>query len=153
MNHLVEGAKLVQAIAPVANGANGDYIKLCKAAMCFVIVNMAQGNGAQPAITIEKATGDGAGNVPITVAVPIWANLDCSASDTLVKRTAAVAYTLDAGVHPKQVIFQIDPAELGEGFGWLRVVVAASNAANIVSAEYLLTDTRYKSSTPPSAIV
>ena len=155
MLHPVEGGKIVQAIPPATNGSalNGDFIKLRDAVMCFVIVNILQANAAQATISIEKATDDAVGNIPITTAVPIWSNLDAAASDTLVRRTNAVNYQLDAGIKNKLVIIQIDPAELGAGYDWLRVVVGASNVANIVSAEYHLVGTRYKQATPPSAIV
>jgi hypothetical protein len=154
MFHPVQGAKIVQAIAPQANGSavNGDYIKFRDAALAFIIIQMAQGNAAQATISIEKATGDGVGNTAITNAVPIWSNLDCAANDTLVKRADAVNYQLDAALKNKMVVFQVDPSSLGEGYGWGRVVVGASNAANIVSAEYMLVGIRYKQETPPSAV-
>jgi len=89
------------------------------------------------------------------VAVPIWANLDCAASDALVRQTDAVSYTTDAELKHKIVVFEIDPAtlDLVNGFDCLVVITGASDVANITQAMYYLVDDRYKQATPPSAIV
>ena len=151
---LPENFKYVRAIDPqtAAAGADGDYVSLKNAHRAWVIVDITQGNAATIAITLEKATAvAGTGSVAITASVPIWSNLDTAATDTLVRRTDAVAYTTDAGVKNKQVIFQIEPAALGETFDCICVKAGASNAANIISASYLL-QTRYPQATPPTAI-
>ena len=149
-----ESFKIVEAIPnqTAAAGADGDYVSLKNAVRAWIVVNLTQGNAATVALTVEKATAvAGTGSVAITTAVPIWSNLDTAASDTLVRRTDAVAYTTDAGVKNKQVIFQIDPRTLGEGFTCICVKAGASNAANILGAQYIL-QTTYPSATPPAAI-
>jgi len=66
-----------------------------------------------------------------------------------------VAYTTTTGTTHKLVAFEIDPSTLdrANGFDCITVKTAASNAANITSAFYLLTDLRYEGPTPPSAII
>ena len=153
--NLPEQTKIVEAISPATNAGalTGDYVKMNLAKRCFVVVHMTQGNAAQSAITIEQATAAGGTNhTAITNAVPIWSNLACATSDTLVRRTAAVSYTLDVGVAHKIVVFEIDPATLADGYNWINVIVGASNAANIASAMYIFTDLRYQQATPPAMI-
>jgi hypothetical protein len=153
-----EHMKVVQALPPTVNtGALvGDYVSLKTCHRCFILVNIVQGHATQPVITIEQATTVAmAGSTAITVAVPIWSNLDCATTDTLVARTAAVSYTLDVGLANKLVIFQVDPSTLNVngGFDCIGVKIGASNILNIISAVYLLTDLRYAQATPISAIL
>lgn len=157
MLHLLQDCKLVQALelATDAAGRTGDYVSLKNCHRCYVLFHVTQGNAATIAISIQQAINVAAGSTKvITVSVPIWSNLDCAASDTLVARTAAVNYTTDAGVKHKQVIFQIDPStlDIAGGFDCITVITGASNAGNITSAQYLLTDLRYHQATPPAAI-
>lgn len=149
--------KCVQALKPQVNtGALvGAYISLKGAQMCMIHVGIAQGNAAVCAITVEQATAvAGTGTKVITKVCPIWANLDCAATDTLVRATDAVSYTTDAGVKNKEVWIQVDPAtlDIAGGFDCITVKMAASNAANLVYAEYIL-ESRYPGATPPSALV
>jgi len=150
---LPENYKIVEAIKPQVGAAIvGDYVSLKNVHMAFVIVQVGQGNAAQMVITLERATAVApSGSVAIGTAVPIWANLDTAASDTLARATDAVGYTLDVGVKNKIVVFQVDPATLGAGYACLTVKTAASHAVNLTSAMYLLYE-RYQAATPPAAI-
>jgi len=149
---LPENFKVVEAITPQAGAAiTGDYVSLKNVLMAWVIMHINQANAATMAITLEKATAVApTGSTAITTAVPIWANEDCAASDTLVRQTDAVSFTTSAAVKHKMVVFQVDPATLG-AFDCLTVITAASNAANITSGLYVLAE-RYQQATPPTAI-
>ena len=157
MYHLVQDAKIVEALTPQAGGAiTGDYVSLKNYARAFVVVHIAQANVALVAITIEQASVvAGTDSKVITKAVPIWANLDCAASDALVARTAAVGYTTDNGQKHKVVVFEVDPCSLdvAGGFDCITVKTAASDVTNITSALYLLVKGRDTGATPASAIV
>lgn len=151
---LVENFKIVEAIEPKtdAAGTTGDYVSLKNVHLAFIVLHITQGNAATIAISVNEATAVlPSGAVAIAATFPIWSNLDCAASDTLVRRTDAANYTTDAGVKHKQVIFQIDPRILSAGFDCIAVVTGASNAGNIVEAQYLLYE-RYQGATPPAAI-
>ena len=156
MKSIPQALPLIEAITPQAGDAiTGDYISLKNAHRAFVLVHVAQGNAATMAISIQQATDvAGTGTKVITVAVPIWANEDCAASDTLVRQTDAVNFTTSAAVKHKLIVFQIDPEtlDMANGFDCITVITGASNAANITSAVYLL-EPRYAQTTPPSAIV
>jgi len=153
---LPENYKIVEAITPQAGAAiTGDYVSMKNAHRAFVLAHINQAAANTVAITIEQAQAvANTGSKAITVAVPIWADEDCAASDTLVRQTDAVAFTTSAAQKHKLVIFQIDAATLNDanGFDCITVKTGASSASNITSAMYVL-ETRYPGATPPSAIV
>jgi len=153
---LNEQYKIVSALKPAADaaGRTGAYVSLKNALWAFVVVHVDQGNAATIAITIEQATAvAGTATKVITLAVPIWSNLDTAASDALVRRTDAVSQTTNADVKIKQIIFQIDPATLdvAGGFDCITVKTGASHVANITSAQYFLL-ARYQQATPLTVI-
>ena len=150
-----EEIKIIQAIEPKADGAGttGDYISLKNAHKVTVVVHITQGNAATIEVGDNEATSVAGGSAAaITKDLKISSNLDCAASDVLVKRTDAATYTTDAGVKHKQVVIEIDPALLSSGFDCIAITTGASNAANLVSAQYFI-KTRYPQATPPSAVV
>ena len=136
----IDKHQIVKAIYPQAGGAiTGDYVSLKNVVMAKVVVFINQAAANTVAITIEKATAVApTGSTAITVAVPIWSNLDCAASNTLVQRTAAVNYTTDAGVKYKIIVFEIDPTTLGTTYDCITVKTGASSASNITAAWYEL---------------
>jgi len=149
-----EQTKIVQAIEPKtdAAGTTGDYISLKNAHKVTAIVHLTQGNAATVEIGITEAKAvAGTDAAAVTAAMNVWSNLDCAASDTLVKRTSAATYTTDAGVKHKQIIMEFDPSLLSSGFDCIAVTTGASNVANLVSAQYFI-ETRYPQATPPAAI-
>lgn len=154
--HLTEEFKIVEAMpnATDAAGRTGDFVSLKNAVMAWVEVAITQGNAATIAISVNQATAvAGTGSKVITEAVPIWSNLDTAATDTLVRRTAAVNQTTDAAVKNKMVVFQIDPAllDVAGGFDCITVITGASHAANITGARYWI-QSAYQQATPPAAI-
>lgn len=152
-----EKYKTVAALNPAtdAAGRTGAYVSLKNVNLAFVVVHITQGNAATVALSINQATSVAGGSAKaLANAVPIWANLDVSVNDTLVRRTDAVNYTTDAAVKNKMVVFQIDPAllDINNGFDCIAVVTGASNVANITQAVYVL-DNRFQQANPPSAVV
>lgn len=156
---LPEVIKIVEALAPAADAAGraaGNAVSLKNYSKAWLLVTLTQGNAATVLLSILQATNVAkAGGKVLTNAVRIWANLDTSLTDTLVRAADAVNYTTDAGVKNKQVLFEIDPAylDVAGGFDCVYMSTGASNAANITSAVWLLSGARFGSATPPSAIV
>ena len=154
---LPQEMKIVEAIAPAADaaGRSSAAISLKNAGKAYIYVHVTQGNAATIALTPMQAVNvsKGSGKV-LANSVPIWANLDTGASDTLVRATDAVNYTTDAAVKNKVVIFEIDPAllDVANGFDCIYFTTGASNAANITSGAFFCTDLRFAQATPPSAI-
>lgn len=150
-----ETLKIVEGIEPKADGAgtSGDYVSLKNVHKCTIVAHITQGNAATIEIGVTEATAvAGTGAAAITADMQIWSNLDCAASDTMVRRTDAATYTTDAGVKHKQVVIVVDPSILSAGYDCIMVTTGASNAANLTSVQYFL-ETRYPQATPPAAIV
>jgi len=145
--NISEQVKIVAAIAPQVGAAiTGDYISLKKAGHVTVLVDINQANAAPVAITIEQATAvAGTGSKPLAVDVPIYLVADAAVSDEWVRQDDDVAYTTSAATKHKLVAFEINPSDLdvAGGFDCITVKTAASNAANITAASYLLSALRY----------
>ena len=145
--NISESIKIVAAIAPQVGAAiTGDYISLKKAGHVTVLVDITQGHADVVSITIEQATKvDGTGSKAIAKAVPIYLVADAAVSDEWVAQTPAVAYTTSAALKHKLVAFEINASDLdvAGGFDCITVKTAASNAANITQASYILSALRY----------
>jgi len=141
----IEKTKIVSAIAPQTNAGalTGDYISLKNVVRCTIVVHGIWATADTSAITIEQATAVAPANsTAIVDVVPIWANLDCDADDTLTAATAAVSYTTNADAETKIIVFQVDPDKLDDGYDCITVKVGASSGSNVVGAHYIL-DLRY----------
>lgn len=154
---LAEETRVIEAIAPCtgAAAAAGDYINMKYTPRVAIVVHIAQGNAATVALTIEQAkAAAGTDSKVITEKVPIWANEDCAAGDKLTAKDKAVSFTTSAALKNKIVVFHVDTDVLDKenGFEWICVKAALSNAANLVSAEYIVGDLRYGAQDSPSLI-
>jgi len=147
--NLIENVKIVEAITPQAGAAiAGDYVSLKNAGHVTVLVHIAQGHADPVAITIEQAKAvAGTDSKLITNAVPIYLVADAATSDGWVRQTDDVDYTTSATLKHKLIAFEIDAASLDQanGFDCITVKTAASNALNVTSAVYVLSDLRYGS--------
>ena len=146
--NISENTHIVSAFGPQAGGSAiaGDYISLKNASHVTVLVHVTQGNASTVALTLEQATAvAGTGSKAITEAVPIYLVADADTSDVWVRQTDAVSYTTSAALKTKLVAFEVDVNTLDTngGFDCLCVKAAASNAANILSAQYIVTGERY----------
>jgi hypothetical protein len=153
---LVENLKVAEGLPPAADaaGRSSDVVSLKNVHKLIVVAHITQGNAATVALTPEQCTAvSGAGNKAIP-AVPIWANLDTAASDSLVRAADAVSYTTDAALKNKIVVFEIDASKLdvAGGFDCIRVNTGASNAANITQIMFYAVP-RYPGDGGPSIIV
>jgi hypothetical protein len=126
------------------------YVDVANSHLCYVVASITIA-AAATTITIEQAkTRIGGSTKAITVAVPIWHNAACEATDTLVRQTAAVFFTTAATAHPTLTVFQIDPATLDLANGFTFIIAKTSvAAAAYASVEFFLT-TRYPQATPPA---
>ena len=146
--NISENAHIVSAIAPQAGGSAivGSYINLKNATHVTIMVHVNQANAAPVALTIEQAKAvAGTGSKAITEPVQIYLVDDAATSDVFVRQTDAVSYTTSAALKPKLVAFEVDVDTLdtNNGFDCLCVKAAASNAANILAAQYIVTGERF----------
>lgn len=151
-----ENYKVIEGTSPVttSGGVTADYVSLKNVNRAWIVLSFTQAVAHETGIDPKRATAvDGTGAVVLNKVVPIKANEDCAASDALVDQTAAITYDLTEDIKHKMVMFQIDPALLGEGYDVLGCVVDdSSQATNFVQITYIL-DMIWKQATPPSAIV
>ncbi|MEY9638829.1 hypothetical protein ABIF66_007083 [Bradyrhizobium japonicum] len=157
LRSLPEQIKIVEALAPAADAAGRASvgISLKNYAKAWLLVTLTQGNAATVLLSLLQATNVAKANgKAITNAVRIWANLDTSLGDSLVRQADAINFTTDAAVKNKQVLFEVDPAylDINNGFDCVYMSTGASNAANITQALWLLSGPRFASATPPSAL-
>lgn len=144
----------LMASATDAAGRTGSWVNLANTAIAYIKVDIQQGNAATVLLSILQAQDNAGTNSKVLAnAVPIYVNAATDVSDAMVRQTDAVNFTTDAGVHNKQIIFQVDPSQLdvGNGFGHITVSTGASNVGNITHAEAVLAGQRYAGKTLQSA--
>jgi hypothetical protein len=103
----------------------------------WLYVYLTNAVGFAQVLTPMQATNIAAGTNAVLPAVPIWANEDTVATDTLVAQTAAANYTTGATAKNKVVIFEIDPAVLTAGYPCIYLILSnsaqATNFATVVA--------------------
>ncbi len=160
---LPEDCKIIQVAAPqvgTAAAVTSDIVSLKNAHKAWIMVALNPVSGAALLLTPQRCTSVAAGDAGVLVtAVPIWSNVDTVTSDTFVRATSAVNFSTAADVNPKLVIFEIDPAKLGETAGGvrydcIRLVTGALPATDFVDIKIALAP-RYPSGTPfsPSGLI
>ena len=142
MFQIPEGAFLIDGYAPnvgAAAAVTGDYISLKNAQMAWVIFQYRQADANAITFTVNRATAVApTGAVAIGNTVPIWSNLDTATSDTLVRRTDATSYAAGTGATNKMIVFQIDPANLGDTYDCIAGYASAIAAAQYLSILYVV---------------
>jgi len=153
---LPEHFKIVDATAgPVTTngGVTSDYVSLKGCKRAWIELQFTQAVGHATVIQPQKATAVApTGAASITAAARIWSNLTTAVTDTLVKRTSATSYTLNADVAKKHVLIEIDPAEFTGDYDVLGFTISdSSQATNLVCGTFKL-EMGYSQATPPAAI-
>jgi hypothetical protein len=96
--------------------------------MCWVIVQYHQGDATDQTFTMYRSLLVASGAAALVTEVPIWSNLDCEASNTLVRRADALSYAGGALQKHKLIVFQVDPASLGGAYDCITVGTAGNVA-------------------------
>jgi hypothetical protein len=154
---LPQHQKIVQMLPPQTTNAavSSQVISLKNAHKCWVVFDFLNAVGFASVPTLNQATSIAAGTNKAGPTVPIWANEDTAATDTLVKKADAASYTMTNDIKHKQVVFEIDPSRLDVNNGYDCIYFTmgtSSQATNFVSATAYLMQ-RYPQATPPSAIL
>jgi len=129
----------VSLLPPAADaaGRTSSYRSLRHAEKAFVIAKVNQGNAAPVTFTLLQATSvSGAGSKALS-ALPIWLNDATASSDALAVQAAAAAFTTDATLAEKILVFEILPEaamDITNGYTAIAIQTSASNAANITDA-------------------
>lgn len=156
--HFVQGMKHVTGLPPTTtNGANtGDYINIKYAHRIWIkwTFTNAAAHATTCGVNDTATTAAGAGAAAMTATQKIWSNLDTGTNDTLVARTDAATYAVDAGVTNKVVWMEIDPVTLAAGTAYIAATTTDSTeATNFVCIDYFIAPARYQQATPPTAVV
>jgi len=147
-HNMVTATKIAAMLLGAADaaGRSSRAISLKNHTVLSILAAVNQGNAAPVTFTVTQALdAQGTGAKPITNPLPIWANQDTAASDTMVRQADGVAFTTSATLAHKQVVFHIDPANLdvNNGYAYVILTTSASNAANITSANAFGEGARY----------
>ncbi len=147
--------KLVNvSLGPVTTngGITTDVVSLKNAVRATFIVSLTQAVGHATAIALKQATDVAAGTNAAGPTSKIWANEDVAASDTLAAQTDAASYTVTANVKKKQIVIEVDPAALTDGYDCVYLTLSdSSQATNFANVECLIRS-HFQQATPPAAI-
>lgn len=149
---LPQQAQVVELLNPAtdAAGRTSIYFSMKNAIKAFIVVHINQANAATILLSVLQASAVAGTGSKALAATPVWSNLDTSASDTLVSRTASSTYTTDAGLKNKIVVFEVDPStlDLANAFTSIAISTGASNVANITEAIAYVIPGRFMGTVP-----
>lgn len=136
-----EGLFPVSGTRPVTTngGVTADYISVKNAEYVWIVVHLAQTVGHATAVSPYRATAVApTGAAVLANVVPIWYGNVTTSTNALTAQTAAVNYTMGAGVTGDvYIVFGIDPANLGGSYDVLGLVIAdSSQATNFAEVTY-----------------
>lgn len=148
---LPEMVRVVPAIAPQTGGSarSGDWVSLKGFDGVMIVVHIAMGNAATTAITVDKAQDVSGGTNSDGITVNrVFKHTGAIGADIAYSAVAAAASFTSSSTGSGQDVYLLDirAEELGEGYDCVQLELGASNAANLVSAEYILYGPRYSGS-------
>lgn len=155
-NLLVENDKVIQAIAPTDwTGApsTGDYVSMKNYRHLSIIIISGAWAAGTSAITLTQSLTVAAGSEKALGFS--WQWNDVAATGTLVK-TAVTANTFTIGTASKTWVIEVDASSLDKANNFDVVTVKGASPgvnADLYGAIYILSNSRYKDATPPSAII
>ena len=156
-NYLPEQYKIVAATAgsvTTNGGVTLDNISLKNIKQAWILLMYLQAVSHATTLTPKLGTDVSAAATEITFSADWWKNADISATDTLVKATAATTMACTAGATNQIVLVKIDPAQVAAqgAYDVLGGTIATSGqATDFVTGLYLL-ETKYEQASPQAAI-
>ena len=150
---LPERFKIVQGYVGQGTTAlvTSDAVSLKNAQRAWIVVNLDTTASSACALVPMRTLAVGSAGVVLANVVPIWVNVDVATSDTLARATAALNYTTIADALYKQVIFEIEPDNLGGAYDCIYITAGALAATEALCIEFFIEE-RYPQATPPAAI-
>lgn len=150
---LCEVYKIINAGPPVdinGTGLDGVYVNTRYYPHLTAIVSLGV-TGAATTITVEKdADGSGTGTaMAFRYRAEDTASGDTLDSLTTAESTGVACATADSIFY----VIELDAAELGDGYPYVRVRLSDPSAATLASIVYVLGPGRYEGETLPSALV
>ncbi len=143
---------LTQGPVTTNGGVTSDIVSLKNAIKATIVIDVTQAVGHATAFSLRQSSNVSAGATAAGPTSRIWANEDVAASDTLVAQTAAASYTVTNDIKKKQIVIEVDPASLTDGYPCIYLTAAdSSQATNFMNATVFI-ETNYQRATPPAAI-
>ena len=146
MLDIVEGAKIVQAVAPTTMGANddGDYISMANAHTVWTIVDIRKPTSE---VTITPKTASayaGTGSSAISGGAKFWVNTNTTNLDRVAATTYTTAYALSDNSNSALIVCRFDPAAAPSSHPYFSMTgsSAGTAAAGRLSMVYIL-ESRY----------
>lgn len=155
---LVESTKIVAGLCPITpSTSTPDYVSMKDYRHFTAIIQVDNATTVTgSAITLKQATAVAGTSEKALAFTKVWANTDIDASDALVETVVTSnTFTTDATNNKNLMyVIEVDASELdmANGFDCIRVGTGNATAA-VVSVTYILSQPRYKGTTPPTAIV
>lgn len=153
-----QNAKIVPGAVPIdTTGAavSGDYVSLKGYTHLTVVIMQGAWAGGTPAVTLKQATNVAAASEKALSFSKYWSGTALTA-DTLTE-TAVVSDTFNLTTTANTfTVLEVDASSLDvdNSFDCVRVGIASPGSnADLIAVLYILTGTRYPSSSPPSAII
>lgn len=133
-------------------GVTTDIISLKGATRAFAVFQLTQAAAHATTISLRQSTDNTTGTTAAGPTCNIWSNLDTATSDTKVKVTSGASYAVSTATKKMQVIFEIDPASLTEGYPYVYFTVADSSQATNFVAGQLFVEEGYQQATPATRL-
>ena len=153
---LIDKAKIVTGVAPVALTADGDFVSLKNHARLTIIISIDNGSTVTgTAVTVDQAQDVSATGVKELAFTKMWAITDVAASATLTETAVPSNTFTTSTTNAKNLLYviEIDAADLDTDNNFDCVRVGCASAANSVGCVlYILHGERYAPSIAKTAI-
>ena len=153
---LVDKAKIVTGVAPVALTADGDFVSMKGFQKLTVIISVDNGNTVTGgAITLDQAQDVSATGAKALAFTNVYANTDVAASDTLTATTVTSNTFTTNTTNAKNLLYviEIDATDLDMDNNFDCVRVGCASMANAVGCVlYILHGPRYADALARTAI-
>jgi len=129
------------------------WVSLENAAGVLITVIHYYGGNTSEVLTVHEGT-TAAGTTAITTKAEfqIWIATDLATSQTLVRQTDGITYTINTGSGKNQMVcFYVPASNLSQGYSWVQLGATGGHAASITTVLYQLDGGRYQQTTPPTA--
>jgi hypothetical protein len=142
MLDLVEGAKIVQALAPTTQGAadDGDYVTMKDAHTVWTIINVSAATTDVTFTPKNASAYAGTGAAAVDGGCKFWVNTNTTNLDRMTASTASTAYTLSDNATKALVVCRYDPSNAPSSHPYFAMTcsTAGTAAAGTVAMTYVM---------------
>jgi len=132
MLDLVEGSKIIQALAPTTAGTadDGDYISMANAHAVWTIVSFNDGTSALVLTPKTASAYAGTGAAAVDGGCQIWYNVNTTQLDRMTKSANTTAYEMPASATLNSMaVIKYDPANAPSSHPYFAMTASTGGAA------------------------